>query len=46
MLVSALTNSSVKNQALQFFLKIVVVDLVLVSSYELADIFFCDSLAI
>ena len=46
MLVVALTNSGVKNQVPQFFLKIVVGDLVLVSSYEVADILFCDSLAI
>ena len=46
MLVAALTNPVVKNQVPQFFLKIVVGDLVLVSSYEVADILFCDSLAI
>ena len=46
MLVAALTNSSVKNQVPQFFLKIAARDLVLVSSYEIADILFCDSLAI
>ena len=41
MLVAALTNSGVKNQVLQFFLKIATGDLVLVSSYEVADILFC-----
>ena len=46
MLVAALTNFGVKNQVPQFFLKIIVGDLVLVSSYEVADILFCDSLAI
>ena len=46
MLVAVLTNSGVKNQVPQFFLKIVAGDLVLVSSYEVADILLCDSLAI
>ena len=45
-LVVALTNFGVKNQVPQFFLKIVVGDLVLVSSYEVDDILFFDSLAI
>ena len=42
MLVAALTNSGVKNQVPQFFLKIDVGDLVLVSSYEVDDILFCE----
>ena len=46
MLVAAVTNSGVKNQVPQFFLKIVVGDLVLVSSYEVANILLCDSLSI
>ena len=46
MLVASLTNFGVKNQVPQFFLKIVVGDLVLVSSYGVANILFCDSLAI
>ena len=44
MLVAALTNSGVKNQVPQFLFKIVVGDLVLVSSYEVADVLFCESL--
>ena len=46
MLVAALTNSSVKNQALHFLFKTTDGDLDLVSSYEVADILLCDSLAI
>ena len=46
MLVASLTNFGVKNQVPQFFFKIVVGDLVLVSSYEIVDILFCNSLAI
>ena len=46
MLVAALTNSGVKNQVPQFFLKIAAGDLVLVCSYEVADILLCESLAI
>ena len=46
MLVAALTNSGVKNQVSQCFLKIAAGDLVLVSSYEVADILLCDSLYI
>ena len=42
LLVAALTNFDVKNQVPQFFLKIAARDLVLVSSYEVADILFCD----
>ena len=45
MLVAALTNFGVKNQVPQFF-DFVDGDLVLVSSYEVADILFCESLAI
>ena len=45
-MLAALTNSGVKNQVPQFFLKIVAGDLVLVSSYEVAYILFCDSLDI
>ena len=41
MLVAALTNSGVKNQVPQFFFNFVDGDLVLVSSYEVADILFC-----
>ena len=46
MLVATLTNSGVKNQVLQVFFKIVVGDLVLVYSYEVDDILFCESLYI
>ena len=46
MLVASLTNSSVKNQVPHFLFKTVDGDLVLVSSYEVADILLCDSLAI
>ena len=46
MLVAALTNFGVKNQVLQFFFNFVDGDLVLVSSYEVSDILFCESLAI
>ena len=45
-LVAALTNSCVKNQVPQFLFKTAAGDLVLVSSYEVADIFLCDLLAI
>ena len=46
MLVASLTNSGLKNQVPQFFFKFAVGDLVLVSSYEVADILFCESLDI
>ena len=46
MLVAALTNSGVKNQGPHFLFKTVDRDLVLVSSYEVADILLCDSLDI
>ena len=46
MLVAALTNSGVKNLVPQFFFKFVDGDLVLVSSYEVADILVCESLDI
>ena len=46
MLVAALTNFGVKNQVPQFLFKTVVGDLVLVSSYEVVDILFCESLYI
>ena len=46
MLVAALTNSGVKNQVPQFFFNFADGDLVLVSSYEVADILFCKSLDI
>ena len=46
MLVAALTNFSVKNQVPQFFFKFSTGDLVLVSSYEVANILFCESLDI
>ena len=44
MLVAALTNSGVKNQVPQFLFKNVVGDLLLVSSYEVDDILFFESL--
>ena len=44
MLVATLTNFGVKNQVPQFFFKFTTRDLVLVSSYEVADIAFCESL--
>ena len=40
MLVAALTNSGVKNQVPQFFFNFAYGDLVLVSSFEVADILF------
>ena len=46
MLVAALTNSGVKNQVPHFLFKTDDGDLVLVSSYEVADILLFDSLAI
>ena len=46
MLVAALTNSSVKNQVPHSLFKTADGDLVLVSSYEVADILLCDSLVI
>ena len=46
MLVSTLTNSGVKNQVPQFSFNFAAGDLVLGSSYEVADILFCESLAI
>ena len=46
LLEAALTNFGVKNQVPQFFFKFATGDLVLVSSYEVADILFCESLAI
>ena len=42
MLVAALTNSGVKNQVPQFLFKTATRDLVLVSSYEVVDILFCE----
>ena len=44
MLVATLTNFGVKNQVPQFYFKFTAGDLALVSSYEVADILFCDSL--
>ena len=46
MLVAALTNSDVKNQVPQFFFNFADGGLVLVSSYEVSDILFCESLYI
>ena len=46
MLVASLTNSSVKIQVLHFLFKTADGDLVLVYSYEVADILLCDSLSI
>ena len=46
MLVASLTNFNVKNQVPQVFSKFVARDLMLVSSYEVADIVFCDSLVL
>ena len=46
MLVAALTNFGVKNQVPQVFFKFVVGDLMLVSSYEVDDILFFESLVI
>ena len=46
MFVASLTNSGVKIQVPQFFFNFVAGDLVLVSSYEVADILFCESLDI
>ena len=46
MLVAALTNSGVKNQVPHFLFKTANGDLVLVSSYEVANILLCDSLYI
>ena len=46
MLVAALTNFAVKKQVLYFLFKAADGDLVLVSSYESADILLCDSLTI
>ena len=46
MLVAAVTNSGVKNQVPQFFFNFAAGDLVLVSSYEVDDILFCESLDI
>ena len=43
MLVAALTNFGVKNEVPQVFFKFAIGDLVLVSSYEVADILLCDS---
>ena len=42
MLVASLTDSDVKNQVPHFLFKTADGDLVLVSSYEVADILFCD----
>ena len=44
--VAALTNLGVKNQVPQVFFKFTDGVLVLVSSYVVADILFCESLAI
>ena len=41
-LLAALANFGVKNQVPQFLFKTVARDLVLVSSYEIADILFCE----
>ena len=46
MLVASLINFGVKNQVPQVFFKLVVGDLMLVSSYEFDDIIFCESLII
>ena len=46
MLVAALTNIGVKNQVPQVFFNFPAGDLVLVSSGEVADILFCESLYI
>ena len=46
MLVAALTNFDVKNQVPHFLFKTADGDLLLVSSYEFADILFCESLYI
>ena len=46
MIVAALTNFGVKNQVPHFLFKTANGDLVLVFSYEVADILLCDSLAI
>ena len=46
MLVFSLADFGVKNQVPQFFFNFAAGDLVLVSTYEVADILFCDSLAI
>ena len=46
MLVAALTNSVVKNQVPHFLFKTVDADLMLVSSYEVSDMLFCESLVI
>ena len=46
MLVAALTHSGVKDQVPQFFFNFATGDLVLFSSYEVADILLCDSLDI
>ena len=46
MLVAVLINFGVKNQVPQVFFKLVVGDFMLVSSYEFADIIFCESLVI
>ena len=46
MLVAALTNFGVKKQVPQVFFKFVVGNLVLVSSREVVDILFCESLII
>ena len=42
MLVVSLTNSGVKNQVPHFLFNFAAGDLVLVSSYEVADILFCE----
>ena len=46
MLVAALANSDVKNQVPHFLFKTADGDLVLVSSYEVANILLCDSLSL
>ena len=46
MLLVTLTNPSVKNQVSQFFFNFAAGDLMLVSSYEVADILFFESLDI
>ena len=44
--VAALTNFGVKSKVPQFLFKTAAGDFVLVSSYEVVDILFCESLAI
>ena len=46
MLVAGLINFGVTNQVPQVFFQLATGDLMLVSSYEFADIIFCESLVI